>query len=228
MLPDYWSYWHGGGRLLRRRAARAPRGSARRGPRASHPAVRLETRIVAVEVAGDSTSRRSTCPTAARTSTPRCGSSRALARGPPMLHAQRPRARPVRRPQRRPRRHRRPPEGAQARAIGQLPEERELVRAPARRRLVDVGRASSTPTTTRCSPGGRRGATCASATSAGASTTCWRAAALGRARPALHRLPRGRHERPRTAGRRHRLTRGGGRHSVPPYQRRTNPAVARV
>jgi exodeoxyribonuclease-3 len=65
------------------------------------------------------------------------------------------------------------PKERKATAIGQLPEERALLE-----RII--GRASwtsdarSTRTTTACSPGGRPGATCGSATSAGDSTTSLR------------------------------------------------------
>ena len=65
------------------------------------------------------------------------------------------------------------PKERKPRAIGQLPEERALLDRIIGRGLVDVT-ARSTRTTTTCSRGGRRGATCASATSAGVSTTCWR------------------------------------------------------
>ena len=54
--------------------------------------------------------------------------------------------------------------------IGQRPEERELFERLLGEHLVDVGRALD-PDNANLSPGGRRGATCASATSAGASTT---------------------------------------------------------
>ena len=48
-------------------------------------------------------------------------------------------------------------------------------RAPARAGASSTSAARSIPTTTGCSPGGRPGATCGSATSGGASTTCSRA-----------------------------------------------------
>ena len=87
-------------------------------------------------------------------------------------------ARPVRRLQRRAHRLRRAPELAQADVIGQRPEERELFERMLADGLVDVGRALD-PDNDGCSPGGRRGATCASATSAGGSTTCSRRATRG-------------------------------------------------
>ena len=66
------------------------------------------------------------------------------------------------------------PKERKPRAIGQLPEERAILERLLGRGLVDTG-GRSTRRTTRCSPGGRRGGTCASATSDGGSTTSWQA-----------------------------------------------------
>jgi len=63
------------------------------------------------------------------------------------------------------------PKERKPRAIGQRPEEREILERIISRGLVDLGRALD-PDNDQLSPGGRPGATCGSATSAGASTTC--------------------------------------------------------
>ena len=59
-------------------------------------------------------------------------------------------------------------------AIGQRPEERALLAARDRPRPHRRAAGTASRRTRGCSPGGRRGATCASATSAGGSTTSWR------------------------------------------------------
>ena len=69
-----------------------------------------------------------------------------------------------------------------------------------------TSRGRSIPQTTSSSPGGRPGATCGSATSAGGSTTSWRARPLAARATGLPGAGRLRHERPR-AGRRRRSTR---------------------
>ena len=69
------------------------------------------------------------------------------------------------------------PKERKPRAIGQLPEERALLEADHRARAGRHGPRARARTTIRCSPGGRRGGTCVSATSAGGSTTCWPARA---------------------------------------------------
>jgi len=63
------------------------------------------------------------------------------------------------------------PKERKPRAIGQLPEERALIERILSRGLV-TSAARSIPTTTACSRGGRRGAICGSATSAGGSIMC--------------------------------------------------------
>ena len=65
---------------------------------------------------------------------------------------------------------------------GARPEERALSSGSSSRGLVDVGRKLESGQRD-CSPGGRRGATCSSATSAGGSTTCSPTAALARHEP---------------------------------------------
>ena len=72
--------------------------------------------------------------------------------------------------------------------IGQRAEERELFEVLLDGHLVDVARALD-PDNPACSPGGRHGATCASATSAGASTTSSRHAPLPSAQRAAPFLP---------------------------------------
>ena len=62
--------------LLGRGAAACARTLAPTRPRFTHPPFDFERRIAAVHLAGPGAWPRSTCPTAARTSTPRCGSSR--------------------------------------------------------------------------------------------------------------------------------------------------------
>ena len=135
MIPDYWSCWHGAGGysgvalLVRKRSARPARWGTR--------AFDFEQRVVAADVAAPRWPR-STCPTAARTSTRRCGSSRrcgefacgAAQAGAPVLA--------VRRPERRARRHRRAPEGAQAAAPS------ASCRTSARRSRASWTRGSST------------------------------------------------------------------------------------
>ena len=69
------------------------------------------------------------------------------------------------------------PKERKPKAIGQLPEERALIERILSRGSSMSG-ARSIRTTTGCSPGGRRGATCASATSAGGSTTSSRSQPL--------------------------------------------------
>ena len=84
----------------------------------------------------------------------------------------------LRRPQRDPDRPRRAPQGAEAGRDRPAPR-RASPAGPAAR--PGPGRSSDArriPTTTACSRGGRRGARCASATSAGVWTTSWRAPAL--------------------------------------------------
>ena len=76
------------------------------------------------------------------------------------------------------------PKERKPRATGQLPEERELLeRSSATASSMSVAR--SIRITINFSRGGRPGATCASATSAGASTTSWRASPSMRASAAL-------------------------------------------
>ena len=58
-------------------------------------------------------------------------------------------------------------------AIGQRPDERALFDRLLAGGLVDVGRSLNPGQRRACSRGGRRGGTCGSATSAGASTTSW-------------------------------------------------------
>ena len=81
-------------------------------------------------------------------------------------------ARPLRRPQRRPHRSRRPPEGTQATGHRPAAGRTRAARAHRRRAASSMSGAHSIRTTTGSSPGGRRGGTCGTATSAGASTTC--------------------------------------------------------
>ena len=77
------------------------------------------------------------------------------------------------------------PKERKPRAIGQRPEERALLRAAARRTGWSTSRAQLRSRQRRSSsPGGRPGATCASATSAGASTTSSPARRSPRARSA--------------------------------------------
>ena len=173
-LAGYTAYWHG------TRATRASRLLARARPFRERPAFR-PSRVRPRDAHRDgrrwrsSRSPRSTSPTAARTSRPRCASStrstryaaRAQASGRTLmlcgdLNVARERAR-------------RAPALQKPEQIGQTPDERAQFERICSPRAWSTCRASSTPTTIGCSPGGRRGATCASATSAGASTTCSRA-----------------------------------------------------
>ena len=77
----------------------------------------------------------------------------------------------LRRHEHRSHRNGRASEGAETRIIGQRPEERALVRDPPWHAAWWMSAAPSTPTTRTCSRGGHPGATCASAISAGDSTT---------------------------------------------------------
>ena len=77
---------------------------------------------------------------------------------------------------------RRAPQGAQARHHRPAAGGARAARGAARPGAWSTSAARSIPTTTTSSPGGRRGATCASATSAGGSTTSWPASRWPRAR----------------------------------------------
>ena len=139
-MEGYWCYWHGGkgysGVALHVSKALAPER-----PTFSHPAFDFEHRIVAVDLRRRSPSRRSTCRTAARTSRPRCASSR---RSTGTLRRSQSAGRPlvlcgdlnVARTDRDVH-----PKERKPRAIGQLPEERALLEAILAHGLVDVGRA---------------------------------------------------------------------------------------
>jgi len=125
----------------------------------------MESRIVAAEVGGRVFSlgvraeRRQGLPGEAQFHAPALGVVQAPARRGQG-------ARPLRRHQHRAHRARRAPGRAQ-KVIGQLPEERALFEELTTSSWSTcIGR--STRTTSGCSPGGRRGARCASATSAGA------------------------------------------------------------
>ena len=140
----------------------------------AHPEFDLETRIVTAEVGGrhDRLGLRAQRRQGLRGQAPLPRGARNLGRRRARRRA---RAAPLRRPERRADRPRRPPQGAEARR-------RRPARGRARADAPAPGAgprptsaARSTPTTTPSSPGGRPGATCASATSAGASTTSWRA-----------------------------------------------------
>ncbi len=102
----------------------------------------------------------------------------------------------LRRPQHRAHRHGRAPEGTQAARDRPAARRARTARADHRPRPGRRRPRAAIRTTTRCSRGGRRGGTCASATSAGASTTSWRASRCSNASE-LRRPARSRHQRPR-------------------------------
>ena len=180
--------------LLARRAGaiRASRSTSARHFAPDRPDVRAsrvrfrESRIVDRGRRGICAWPRSTCRTAARTSPRKMQFLAALARLRRSGCSETARrCVALRRSQRRAHRPGRASEGAQARR--DRPAARGARAASSgcsAHGLVDVGRRARLPTTTRCSPGGRRGATCGSATSAGASTTCWRRPRSRRARRA--------------------------------------------
>ena len=121
---------------------------------------------------------------------------RAPARSPgPRAARGRARARPLRRHEHHAHRDGRASEGAQAGHHRPAARGARAVRRIARR-IWSTSAASSIPTTRTCSPGGRRGETCASATSAGAWTTS-SPRRRRRARAELRGAGRRRHQRPR-------------------------------
>ena len=198
--PDgYWCYWHGGGgysgvALLVRRSLLAGR------PAFSHPPFDHENAHRRRRHRGRCASRRCTCRTAARTTRRSCGSSRRSPRGRLKHRPPGPAASDLWRPERGARGARRASEGAQAESDRHASRGARAAGAARWTPAWSTSAARSIRTTTSCSPGGRRGAICASATSAGASTTCWPAP---RARPAAAVVrvdARIRHERSR-AGR---------------------------
>ena len=136
-----------------------------------HPGFRLRDRVASVR-RGDLEVLTFTCPTAARISPRRCTFSRRSATTWPRRTRRATRA-VVRRPERGADRLDLHPKERKPNAIGQRPDERALLQRVIDLGLTDVERALH-PARRGCSPGGRPGATCASATSAGGSTTCWR------------------------------------------------------
>ena len=88
------------------------------------------------------------------------------------------------------------PKERKPRAIGQLPRSARCSSGSSATGS-STSAARSSPTTIRCSRGGRRGGTCGSATSAGASTTCSPASRSSTRVGQLRRPARVRHERPR-------------------------------
>src|SRR5712691_245707 len=169
-MEGYWCYWHGGkgysGVALHVSKAFAPER-----PTFTHPSFDYETRIATVEVAtaaGDLTVASVYVPNGGKDFRAKmqfleamdayAASFQAAGRQLALMGDMN-----VARTERDVH-----PKERKPRAIGQLPEERAI------------------PTTTNCSPGGRRGATCGSGTSAGGSITCSRA----------RRWPRGRRPAP--------------------------------
>ena len=186
-LPDYWCYWHGtkgysgvalfvrkaiGGRAADLRSPRLRRRDAHRRPCASTA----------------SWSRRSTSPTAARTSPRRCASSRRWPPTPP------PCARPATgsccaaTSTSRARRGTCIRGSATTGSSASGPRSGRCSSASWTRAGCTTSAASRIPTTTPSSPGGRPGGTCASATSAGGSTTCSPARRWPRGRRAACRM----------------------------------------
>ena len=174
-MEGYWCYWHGS-KGYSGVALHVSRDLMPERPQFNHPSFDYENRIVTVELPGFTlasvyvpnggkdfpakmqflaaleqfVAERQTAPAA----TVICGDLN-IARTDMDVH----------------------PKERKPQAIGQLPEEREQLERIIGHGLVDVGRALDPRQRPDCSPGGRPGATSASATSAGASTTCWRARA---------------------------------------------------
>ena len=201
-LEGYWCYWHGDRRLLGRRRcivrkARSPERAGVRRIRLSTSSTRIVAtptsagvRVASVYVpnGGKDFAAKMALPRRRSTAGRRRGRAAArplvicgdlnVARTDRDLHPK----------ERKPSVDR--PASRRARAV----------RAAARRAASSTSAATLEPgRTTTCSRGGRRGGTCGSATSAGASTTCWPAQALA-ARATSRGAARDRHQRSR-AGR---------------------------
>ena len=175
-IEGYWCYWHGGkgysGVGLHVSKRLSPRA-----PCVRTPDIRLrEPDRPGAAACGDGrvgvrAERREGLP--GEDAVPRC--ARAIRRG----HAARCRARrDLRRPEHRAHRHGRAPEGAEAPRDRPASGGARAARTDHRSRARGRGPWRWSRTTIRCSRGGRRGGTCGSETSAGASTTCLRASAL--------------------------------------------------
>jgi exodeoxyribonuclease-3 len=169
-MEGYWCYWYGRRRLLRGGPARAPGAGAEQAG-LHPPAFDFENRIAAVEVAGltvasvyvpnggkdlpaklrffDALIDWAAASRAEGRKLVICGDLN-IARAEMDVH----------------------PKERKVTVPGQLPVERAGFERLLGQGLVDVARALDRRTTS-SSPGGPRGGTCASATSAGASTTCW-------------------------------------------------------
>ena len=178
-IDGYWCYWHGGkgysgvglhvSKRLRRSAAgiRAP--SVRlREPHRLGAASRRHRRFCLRSERREGLSSEGQVSRGAR----------AVRRRPPRRHQP---DRDLRRPEHRASRHRRPSQGAQAARDRPASRRARPARTDHRPRPRRRRAARSSPTTIRCSPGGRPGGTCASGTSDGASTTCWPASACSSA-----------------------------------------------
>ena len=220
-LEGYWCLWHGAtaysgvGLHVRRDLAPAR-------PTFAHPAVRRRDADRDGRGGRRPSSPRSTCRTAARTTPRSCASSRRWSGGRPRS------APPGARSSSRATSTSRGPTWTSTRrsgrpgAIGQRPDERALIEATPRARPRRRRPRARSRRTTASSPTGRRGGTCASGTSAGASTTSLASAAARRARAPLRGARRLRDERSRAGGGRVRLTR-----SRPTATRSHSPARAR-
>ena len=167
-LADYHAFWHGGGGYsgvslhLRRELLETPA--------FSHPEFDMETRIVQVAL-GNLVLASVYVPNGGKDYAAKIRFVTALAAWAKQVHDDGRELDPVRRHQHRPRRHRRPSQGAQGGRHRAAAGGARALRGAARRPIWSTSRACSIPTIPACSRGGRRGATCASATSAGASTT---------------------------------------------------------
>ena len=137
-IEGYWCYWHGekgySGVGLHVRRRLCPSGRRSHIPRSTMRTGSSRSR------SGGRRSRRFTCRTAARTFRRRCSSSRRSSAFAAERRAAAA-ARDLRRPQRRAHRFDVHPKERKPRAIGQLPEERELIERIIGHGLVDVGRA---------------------------------------------------------------------------------------
>jgi exodeoxyribonuclease-3 len=176
MLPEYWSYWHGGpkgysGVSLHLRKDRYPER-----PEFSHPTFDMECRVVQAKLGDGLVIASVYVPNGGKDFAAKLRFLEAMsayaagvrAAGGKLVIAG---DLNVTRTEKDVTAKERTPE-----VIGQRPDERALFE-----QLMASGLGRSTPRTRRCSPGGRPGEECARRTAAGASTTCSRATRSRRA-----------------------------------------------
>ena len=178
LLPEYWSYWHGGPKGYSGVSLHVRKELFPTRPEFSHPGFDVENRVVQVRLDGRARRRERLRPERRQGLRREAPLPRGDARVRRGRARRRPQADPLRRHERRPRRHRHAPQGAHARArsaSGPTSARSSSRSSPA---ACETSAARSTPPTTASSRGGRPGGACARRTRAGASTTSWSATSL--------------------------------------------------